>query len=351
MAVFEVPNLFTLQDAVDAALAGGNEAHYIDLTASPVFTAARVTIGPPPMGVPKWKLIVRPQPGDKRATIASSNGSQTIFSIGPNARDVTFNDLDIIRHSTNNADLIQISNGTRITFDRCRVGSDWLSVGSYGRTMLTMTYPIDILVRNCIFFSHMPGNFSRGIRAQYGDVSNSLRLYNNVIADYRRFGVDISSPHAESLVLLRNNVVINCPDLAAEPFAYRSDVVAGVRVVSSHNVAFASAGHEEQVAGAQPISALHTPTFLRWVPGAGVLDATFVDHTWNVAPPWNPNPHFYRLRLEGPLHDQPAKWGVDVLNHAPHPDDVAVSRDIEGNVRPSGIPPHTDRGADQAHAA
>lgn len=351
MAVFEVPNLFTLQDAVDAALAGGNEPHYIHLTATPVFTAARVAIGPPPVGVPKWKLIVRPQPGDKRATIASSNGSQTIFSIGPNARGVTFQDLDILRHSTNNADLIEISSGTRITFDRCRIGSDWPSVGSHGWNMLTMTYPIDILVRNCIFFSHMPGNFDRGIRAQYGDVSNSLRLYNNVVADYRRYGVDIASSHADSLVLLRNNVVINRPDLEPEPFAYRSDAAAGVRVVSSHNVAFAGAGHEEQVAGAQPISALHTPTFLRWVPGAGVLDATFVDHTWNVAPPWNPNPNFYRLRLNGPLHDQPVKWGIDVLNHAPHAEDVAVNWDIEGNIRPSGIPPHTDRGADQAHAA
>lgn len=349
MAVFEVPNLFALQAAVDAALLAGDEGHYIDLTASPVFTNARVTIGPANPAWPDWKLVIRPQPGHRRATIASTNGSQTIFSIGPNAREVTFQDLDIIRHITNNAHLIEISNGTRITFDRCRIGSDWSSVGSQGWTMLTMTYPIDILVRNCIFFSYMPGNFSRGIRAQYGDDGNSVRLYNNVIADYRVYGIDIASSHAGSLVLLRNNVVINRPGIAPEPVAYRSNVAAGVLVVSSHNVAFAGAGHEESVAGAQPIRRL--PTFLLWAPGAAILDAAFFDHTWNIAPPWAPNPAFYRLRVEGPLHNQPAKWGATVSDGSPHPRDVAVDCDIEMNVRPSGIPAHTDRGADQAHAA
>ncbi len=351
MAIFEVPNLFTLPAAVDAALAAGNETQYVDLTDSPVFTGASVTIEAADPAWRQWKLIIRPQPGNRRATIASTNGSQTIFSVGPNARDVTFQDLDIIRHATNNADLIEISSGTRITFDRCRIGSDWPSVGSQGRTMLTMTYPIDVLVRNCIFFSHMPANFARAIRAQYGDVSNSVRLYNNVVANYARYGIDIASAHIGSLVLLRNNVVINQTAIAPEPFAYRSHVAEDVRVVSSHNVAFAGAGHEERVAGAQPISALHTPSFLRWVPSEAVLNATFVDHTWNTVPPWNPNPHFYRLRLSGPLHDQPSKWGIDVFLHSPHPEDVAVKRDIERNVRPSGTPRHTDRGADQAHGA
>src|SRR5262245_37417946 len=210
MAVFEVPAAFTLQDAVDAALAAGNAVHTIDLTASPVFTTGRISIGSPPAGQLQWRLTIRPQPGHRRATIASSNGSDTIFTIGP-ARDVGFQDLDIIRHSTNNADLIEISNGTRVTFDRCRLVSDWNSVGSHGRTMLKMHYPIEVLVRNSIFFSYLPGNFDRGISATYGDTSNSVRLYNNVIADYRIFGLEMISALARSLVLLRNNVVINRP--------------------------------------------------------------------------------------------------------------------------------------------
>ena len=77
----------------------GPGIHEIRLTASPVFTDARVHIGPVnPAWI--WALVIRPAPGKGRATIASLNGNQTIFSIGPNgARDVYFVDLDIIRHS------------------------------------------------------------------------------------------------------------------------------------------------------------------------------------------------------------------------------------------------------------
>jgi hypothetical protein len=118
-AVFEVPSFATptLEGAVAAALVAGNETHYIYLTASPVFTNAQLIIGPAPVGSPLWRLIIRPAPCRLRATITSSNGSQPIFMIGANARDIDFQDLDIIRHATNNADLIVISDGTRITFD------------------------------------------------------------------------------------------------------------------------------------------------------------------------------------------------------------------------------------------
>lgn len=347
MAVFEVPNLFTLQGAVDAALAAGNQIHYIDLTDSPLFTHARVVIGPANPAWLQWQLIIHPKPGDPRATITSSNGSQTIFSIGPNARDVTFQDLDILRHSTNNANLIEISNGTRITFDRCRIGSNWTSVGSQGWTMLTMTYPIDILVRNCIFFSHMRGNFDRGIQAQYGDDSNSVRLYNNVIADYRSYGVDLASSHAGSLVLLRNNVIINHSDMAPEPFAYRSDVAAGVHVVSSHNVAFAAVGQvEDVVAGCQSISGEAGADFLRRA--RAQVDGAFVEHIWIMVPAWDPNDDFFRLVRRGSLHSEPADAGIDVTkDRLPDPRDVPVTDDIQKDPRPAGIPLHTDRGADQ----
>ncbi len=349
MAIFEVvPNLFTLQEAVDAALAAGDETHNIYLTGSPVTTDARVTIAPPDPAWSQWRLIISPEQNNLRATIASANGNETIFSIGPNARDVTFQDLDIIRHTTNNADLIEISTGTRITFDRCRIGSDWTSVGSLGKMMLKMTYPIDVLVRNCIFFSYMPGNFERGICAQYGDESNSVRLYNNVIADYGEAGIDITSDFANSLVLLRNNVVINRLGIEPEPFAYRSDVAANVQVVSSHNVAFfADPGHGERIDGVQPITGLYTGTFLSW--GPHVVNVAFMENIWNIVPDWNPNPNFYRLQPGGPLHYYPSNRGVNVFNDAPHPEDIAVEQDIELDIRPSGNPEHTDRGADQIH--
>ena len=209
--------------------------------------------------------------------------------------------------------------------------------------MLTISYPIDILVRNSIFFSYMPGNFDRGIKVTYGDNTNSLRLYNNVVADYRTFGIDITSNAAGSLVLLRNNVVSNRPGLAPEPIAYRSNVAAAVNVVSSHNVAFAGAGNRELVAGAQPISgAFFLPLAVGQVGGA------VVDHIWNIIPPWDPNPDFWRLQRFGSLHlPRDTTRGITVLNGVPHPQDIAVTTDIELNIRPSGVPKHSDRGADQ----
>ena len=344
-AVFHVPAM-TLQEAVDAALdpiAGGDAAHEIQLDEWLYTTNARVAIAAAPIGWTHWKLVIRPNPNLSRATIASSNGSQTIFSIGPNARDITFQDLDVIRHSTNRADLIEISHGIRITFDRCRIGSNWTSVGSKGWTMLTMTYPMDILVRNCIFFSYMAGNFDRGIKAVYGDKTNSLRLYNNVVADYRVAGIDISSAHPQSLILLRNNIVLNRPSLAPEPVAYQSNVGANVAVVSSHNVAFASVAGRVEAHGVQLISGLQAMVVL----GPGAANTAFMDTSWNTAPAWDANRQFYRLKADGALHDSQSRWGVTVLNGAPHGADIAVTNDIELNNRPSGNRAHTDRGADQ----
>ncbi len=264
MAIFEVPPM-TLQEAVSAAQIESDRKHFIDLTDPVHFTHGTVIIEGPDPDWTKWRLTIRPQPqqDDWRATIASTNGSQTIFTIGADARNVTFCDLDIIRHTSNMANLIEMSDAERITFDRCRIGSNWTAVGSQGHVILLMDYPIDILVRNCIFFSHLPGVFDRAIEANYGDITNSVRLYNNVVGDHRRYGIVIASSIPGSLVLLRNNIVINHPGLEPHPFAYRSDVVAGVCVASSHNVAFTEGTHEERVFGDQPISAFHTPSFLR----------------------------------------------------------------------------------------
>jgi hypothetical protein len=336
----------TLQEAVDAAVDSADQINLIHLSDSPVFTHAEVFIGDE--FNEGHRLLIRPNPAMpdlKRATIASRNGSQPIFRLGRSA-SVRFADLDIVRFSTNNENLMVLDDCADILIERCRVGSIWNSVGSEGWSNLIMSYPENVIVRNCIFFSYLPGNFDTGITASFGDQSNSLLLYNNVVADYSVYGIQIAAHQDDALVLLRNNVVVNHPELVDEPVAYRSVVDDEVTVVTSHNVAFASPGNVETIApGAQSISGEAALDFLLF--DAPLVADTFVEHTWITNPVWDPNANFFRLEPMGPLHDDPADAGVTVLGGAPHPRDIKVLDDIEKDPRPSGEPRHTDRGADQ----
>jgi hypothetical protein len=79
----------------------------------------------------------------------------------------------------------------------------------------------------------------------------------------------------------------------------------------------------------------------------GQIDEAFVQHTWLIDPLENPNIDFYRLVPGGPLHDDPGDAGANVHDGDPHRRDLAVTDDIEKDVRPAGLPLHTDRGADQ----
>jgi hypothetical protein len=213
---------------------------------------------------------------------------------------------------------------------------------------MLIQYPNDIVIRNCLFFSAVPGDMDYGIvAANFADDTNSLYLYNNVVADYQLRGVDITGAAVPGpLLVVRNNVVANHPAVAPEPLAFRSDVNLNMIVLSTHNAVFASAGFGEAVFGAQPVSGFPTGTMVRLA--RADLGPSFVQPAWNALPEWDPNPDFYRLVAAGPLHA--AAPGVTVTDGAPDPPDIAVRDDWEKDGRPGGLPAHTDRGADQLEA-
>lgn len=347
-AHFGVPDDFAdLQSAVDAAAAADLEPHFINLRVERLDTFAEVLIGDAFSA--ERPLTIRPDPAVavlRRVTIASRNGNQPILRL-ENAGHVTIRDLDLLRHVPNDAHLVQLNGCADILLERCRLGSDWRSPGAGTWDNLVVHYPRQVVVRNCLFFSHVPGVFERGIVASIGDdARNSLLLYHNVVADARDIGIEISAPARDSLVLLRNNVVANRPGLAPEPTAFRSQVQAGAIVVSSHNAVFASDGRVESVAWDQAVAG---GELLRLAPAA--VDDAFVESLWRIDPEWHPNPQFFRLRENGPLHRAAASAGLivadDLAHQLPHPRDVAVWDDWEEDPRPSGDPERVDRGADQ----
>jgi hypothetical protein len=350
---YDVPGGYaTLQAAVaDAALSGDVENN-IDISASVVYTAAAVALGAD-FG-PTRHLTFRPDPavGLDRATIASTNGGQQIFILA-GASNVTFQDLDIVRYTTNANHLIEVTyeggqNHDNV-IERCRIGSVWTTPGAAGFDYLRVVASYGMVVRNNIFFSYVAGNFDRGIEVRnFTDPANSILLYNNVVADHRLTGI-VMAAIGTGTVVLRNNAVVNHPAAPAEPFAYRTGVDPAVEVVSSHNVAFASAANVEMplFAGAQSILGT-TTTFLRL--DRADAGAAFFEVVWDLSAPWLPNPDFWRLEPEGPLHDEDTDWGQNVSAGAPDPHDQAVHDDIERQFRPGGDVLHTDRGADQIEA-
>ncbi|MFQ5601258.1 MAG: right-handed parallel beta-helix repeat-containing protein [Candidatus Krumholzibacteriia bacterium] len=337
----------TLHDAVAAAGAGAAPEQVIFIRESPLFVTSPLLLG----GAFHCgrRLTIRPDPGVptlRRATIASVDGSQQIFTLSFTSC-ITLQDLDIVRATTNANDLVFLDHASNIRIHRCRIGSVWSSPGGPGWSNLRVYYPTNVVVRNCILFSLAPGNFDTGILAtDFNDPVNSLLLYNNVVSDYRIHGIDVTgSPFVGPLVLLRNNVVVNHQVLAPEPVAFRSDVNDNMTVVTSHNAAFASPGFVESLIGVQRISGVGTGTFV--VLGRPSVDPAFVEHVWAIDPPWDSNSDFYRLVDGGPLHDDALDLGVNVDDGAPHANDVAVHDDIERDPRPGGFGLHTDRGADQ----
>lgn len=343
-AQYTVPSLATptLQAAVDSAALSADRSNTIVVADPVVFTHAEVLIDAS-FGEER-RLTIRPAVGRRRAFIASRNGSQPIFRLD-RAAYVRFEDLDIVRFSTNRNHLMVLSDAAHVVIERCRVGSVWTSVGSANWSNIALSYPEDVVIRNCVIFSHLFGNFDQGISASLGDPNNSILLYNNVVADYREYGIEIADPVPGSLVLLRNNVVANHPDAAPEPVAFHSVVDDAVEVVTSHNVAFASAGQVELVDDDLLISGVGNASFQRL--SRSLLDDSFLQTAWDIAPAWDANADFFRLLPEGKLHNEVRDRGVTVWNAAPHPRDVAVRDDWEGNARPSGDGPHTDRGVDQ----
>lgn len=335
----------TLQAAVDAAAAvGNNDAQNIILIRAPVLlTSARVRIGAE-FGEAR-QLLIRPDssvPGLARVTIVSQNGLQEIVLI-EGAGHVTLQDLDLVRHATNSENLVEILNSTEIIVERCRVGSDWPTASAGNRSNLVIGSPRDVVVRNCIFFAHLPGNLARGIEVSMGSGANhSLFLYNNVVADHALHGLEITA-HDDTFVLLRNNVVFNHISLTPEPTAYHSFVDADVDIVTSHNTALAAAARVEQVeAGAQSIAGVDN--FLRLERHKYVQ--TFREFEWKTDLGWNQNRNLFRLLEGGLMNNTDADAGVAVADGDPDARDVAVLDDWEMDPRPNGDS-RTDRGADQ----
>lgn len=351
-AQYLVPSAATpsLQAAVAAAALSPDPDNVITLVQSPVFTTARVLIGGD-FG-PARHLVVRPSPGLPfgRAVIASQAGSQPIFELSA-AGWVTLQDLDILRYSTNNNDLVTMNHPSNVLIQRCRIGSAWSSVGASGWSNVSMSYPVNVMVRNCILFSALFGNFSYGLRASFGDNSNSLYLYNNTVADYSLYGIEVSDQFLGTELALHNNVVVNHPDAVSEPFAFHSSVAATVTLATSHNTAFASLANAEVIAAGLRISGLGGPGWRR-LPRAD-SPAGFVATAWDLVGPLDPGHHqsFFRLAPVGLLHDELADLGVNLTEGSPDPIDHAVTDDWERGIRPSGSDGHTDRGADQVETA
>ena len=296
------------------------------------------------------ELIIRPHDTLARATIEMLDPFTEAFFYDV-CFNITLQDLDILRNTTNASDLIVMDKAENCVIERCRLGSIWTVPGTPGTHVLRIFYPKDIVIRNCIIFAYFPGTFDVGIHAQnFLDDDNSIFLYNNDVADYLVHGIQIlegAGANPDALVLLRNNVVSNHPDIAAEPTAYHSDIGSPVIIETSHNVALATAGFVEDIDfGAESISGETGVDFLRFA--RADIDDIFIDRTWVLIPAWDPNLDFFRLEPKGnPMHDAASDHGETVADGAPYFRDKAVRDDIEKDPRPGGEPPHTDRGADQ----
>jgi hypothetical protein len=345
-ADFDVPGTHaTLQLAVAAAAASPDVDNTITLSVSPLTTGASVDIGAA-FG-PTRHLLIRPAPALPRASLVNTTPGVTIVSLA-SAANVTIQDLDILRNITNNEDIVTIDVCEDIVLERCRIGSNWSTGGTPGWACVRLTYPTNVLLRNNICFARVPGTFDYGIHAgSFNDPANALRLYNNLVSDYRVYGIRIEGAVAGALILLRNNVAVNYTNLNPEPIAYRSDVlIGGPTVVSSHNSSFATAGFIQSIAvGSQGIAG-PPADFVSLTKGDAV--AAYSTRLWTAAPPWDANANLYRIVAGGALHDDAGDFGITVATAF---DDIAVTDDIEKQFRPGGTPPHTDRGPDQLEIA
>ncbi len=331
----------TLQLAVAAAALSVDVDNEITISVSPVTTSENVAIGNA-FGAGR-RLVIRPAAGLDRATIVSNAPTVTVLSI-TNAGHVTLQDLDILRNVTNVNHLVTILTGESVTIERCRIGTNAPTPGLPGYSNVFINYPTNVMLRNNILFARQPGLFDRAIDVLgFIDPTNSVRLYNNVLSDYRVHGIRIDAAIVGPLILLRNNVAVNHASLVPEPTGYRTQVAgAGPTVVTSHNVAFATPGSDETAAlGAQSILGTAPPSLV--LPKASAAPA-FVALDWASGPPYDDNADFYRLVPGGPLHLDATHYGFTPPNAYP---DVAVVDDIEKDPRPTGAVAHTDRGADQ----
>lgn len=352
MATYKVPGDYpTIQEAIDAASLSIEQENTIDIGVAFEYYP-HIEIG----GAfsETKRLTIRPDPevgGLKRVAIANRSLNHPIVKIAPDGNFpsfITLQDLDIVRDVTNTEDIIQIFDSYKITIERCRIGSIWPSTGVSGKSNLRIKDTLELVVRNTIFFSYQLGTLDFGIYIDfYENPENpplSILLYNNVVSDYKQHGIHaITGGGDESLLLLRNNVVVN-HYTASDPKAFWSVIDRTTKVVTSHNAAFTGAEEDVEVAAGEKISGEGNTDFLRRT--RAQIRQSFVEYRWNREEE-NQNVDFFRLIRGGSLHNESTDVGINVYNHSPNDRDIAVTDDIEKDVRPAGIPSHTDRGADQ----
>ncbi len=340
----------TLQDALDDAGVSIDVDNTIHLSSSPIM--GTYALGGE-FNVDR-RLTIRPADGIMRVSIVASTLNTPVFTLAGAASSdqgyITLQDLDILRTGSGSAShLVVIQGMSHVTVERCRIGLNWTTPGPIGFANLRISYPVEVVVRNCILFSLFTGNFDHAIYASnFPDPASSLYLYNNLAADYRLSGIRISDPAAPAgvLLVLRNNVAANHPAFAAEPDGYRSEIGPAPTVLTSHNAVFATPGFGETTAFGVSIAGVGGGTFVGY-PRAAIV-AAWVAEAWALAPPYDANGNFFRLEPGGPLHDAESDFGVTVTDVLPDAADIAVTNDIERQGRPGGAPnPHTDRGPDQ----
>jgi hypothetical protein len=349
--VARVPNQFPdIQSAVAALKVSPDVSNFILIEAPSITTSTPILLDDSFSS--NRQLTIQPRPTLARAQILSDGANSPILSLA-GCGYVQVQDLDIVRTITNTADLIQTfySNGhfaQNITFQRCRIGSS-APPGVPGLSYLSISEPSNggVMIRNCIFFSTYKQSFDYGINVLTMDTGDEVFMYNNCVADYNKFGIQVSDFATGSLVLLRNNVVVNNFVSMPEPVAFNSGVVSTAIVVTSDNTAFASPTNLQLgVPPNQDLFGLAAAEMgIELDPSAAVETPSFVTMAWD-ATPGAANTDFYRTELVGPLHDPNSStdWGITVVNGSPDPHDIAVADDIEHSPRPAGAPPHTDRG-------
>jgi hypothetical protein len=354
MATYKVPGDYTtIQEAIDAASFSVERENTIDIGVQFEYYP-NIEIG----GAfsENRQLTIRPDPeveGLNRVTIANRSHNQPIIKIAPDGNFpsfVTLQDLDIIRDATNTEDLIQIFDSYKITIERCRIGSIWNSTGVPEKCYLRIKDVMELVVRNSIFFSYGIGTFDYGIRIDMLTpevfAKHSVFLYNNTVADYKNYGIYAKTGFGDILLMLRNNIVVN-NNVDPDSRAFWSNINDVTEIVTSHNSAFVGVEDVEEkvIAAAQGISGEEDVGFLRRT--RAQVARAFVQHSWIRDPLQDPNIDFFRLVRGGPLHNAHTDAGKNVYNGSPSQWDIAITDDIEKDLRPAGIPAHTDRGPDQ----
>ena len=184
----------SLVQAITDAAASGDEENFVNFDRASINLTEAVVINGG-FG-PGHRLTIRPRPGlstRTRTQLRSGNGAAPIVSLH-DVGYVTLQDLDLLRTTYNRASLLTIDSVTNVVIERCRIGSISSSGGQAGQANIYIENPVRTVVRNTICFSYTPGTFDKGIVLfQVSAMNSGLWLYNNLVADHRLYGIELTS--------------------------------------------------------------------------------------------------------------------------------------------------------------